>query len=183
MGRLVDVQMDLTERRRQANDAALRMGVFDLGLLLCRLDLRLNLRGRRLGGGRTSRRHCMDVDNLGSPSVGPWQAYAAAAFNSYLRPGDTLALNLSTIANDPRQVGFGRLSYDTPVGVDGVRSGASALYSVVRPGDDRRLYPDRGGRNPQQDHPAAIAALHADADGGGRIQRRQGKRRVRHELQ
>jgi hemolysin activation/secretion protein len=84
----------------------------------------------------------LGADNLGSPAVGPWQTYAAAAFNSYLRPGDTLALNLSTIANDPRELGFGRLSYDTPVGIDGARLGASALYSEVRPGDYRRLYND-----------------------------------------
>jgi hemolysin activation/secretion protein len=82
------------------------------------------------------------LDNLGSSSVGPWQTYATGAFNSYLLPGDTLALNLSTIANDPRQLGFGRLSYDAPVGVDGARLGASALYSEVRPGDIRRLYND-----------------------------------------
>jgi hemolysin activation/secretion protein len=82
------------------------------------------------------------IDNLGSATVGPWQAYATAAFNSYLRPGDTLAVNLSTIANDPRQLGFGRIAYDTPVGVDGVRLGGSALYSEVRPGDDRRLFND-----------------------------------------
>src|SRR4051812_7977786 len=79
------------------------------------------------------------LDNLGSPSVGPWQTYATGAFNSYLVPGDTLAVNLSTIANDPRELGFGRLSYDAPVGVDGVRLGASVLYSAVRPGDARRL--------------------------------------------
>lgn len=79
------------------------------------------------------------IDNLGSSSVGPWQTYATAAFNSYLAPGDTLAVNLSTIANDPRELGFGRLSYDVPVGVDGVRLGMSALYSEVRPGDARRL--------------------------------------------
>jgi hemolysin activation/secretion protein len=79
------------------------------------------------------------LDNLGSSTVGPWQSYATAAFNSYLRPGDTLALNLSTTPGDPRQLGFGRLSYDTPVGTDGVRLGASALYSEVRPGDIRRL--------------------------------------------
>jgi hemolysin activation/secretion protein len=42
------------------------------------------------------------LDNLGSSSVGPWQTYATGAFNSYLTPGDTLAVNLSTIANDPR---------------------------------------------------------------------------------
>lgn len=82
------------------------------------------------------------LDNLGSSSVGPWQTYATGAFNSYLLPGDTLALNLSTIANDPRELGFGRLSYDVPVGADGVRVGASALYSAVRPGDERRLLDD-----------------------------------------
>lgn len=82
------------------------------------------------------------LDNLGSSSVGPWQAYATGAFNSYLAPGDTLAVNLSTIANDPRELGFARLSYDAPVGVDGVRLGASVLYSAVRPGDARRLDSD-----------------------------------------
>ena len=82
------------------------------------------------------------LDNLGSATVGPWQTYATAAYNSLLRPGDTLAVNLSTIANDPRQLGFGRVSYDTPVGVDGVRIGGSALYSEVRPGDERRLFND-----------------------------------------
>lgn len=82
------------------------------------------------------------VDNLGSSSVGPWQTYATGAFNSYLTPSDTLAVNLSTIANDPRELGFARLSYDAPVGVDGVRLGASALYSAVRPGDARRLDSD-----------------------------------------
>ncbi|CUU16747.1 blr6126 hypothetical protein CDS [Bradyrhizobium sp.] len=82
------------------------------------------------------------VDNLGSSSVGPWQTYATGAFNSYLTPGDTLAVNLSTIANDPRELGFARLSYDAPAGVDGVRLGASVLYSAVRPGDARRLDSD-----------------------------------------
>lgn len=82
------------------------------------------------------------LDNLGSSSAGPWQTYATGAFNSYLAPGDTLAVNLSTIANDPRELGFARLSYDAPVGVDGVRLGASVLYSAVRPGDARRLDSD-----------------------------------------
>lgn len=82
------------------------------------------------------------LDNLGSSSVGPWPTYATGAFNSYLTPGDTLAVNLSTIANDPRELGFARLSYDAPVGVDGVRLGASVLYSAVRPGDARRLDSD-----------------------------------------
>ena len=57
-------------------------------------------------------------------------------------PGDTLALNLSTVANDPRELAFGRLAYDVPVGIDGARVGASVLYSEVRPGDLRRLFND-----------------------------------------
>jgi len=82
------------------------------------------------------------LDNLGSSSIGPWQTYPTGAFNSYLLPGDTLALNLSTVANDPRELAFGRLAYDVPVGIDGARVGASVLYSEVRPGDLRRLFND-----------------------------------------
>jgi hemolysin activation/secretion protein len=82
------------------------------------------------------------LDNLGSFSVGPWQTYATGAFNSYLAPGDTLALNVSTTPGDPRELAFGRLSYDVPLGTEGARIGASALYSDVRPGDVRRLFND-----------------------------------------
>jgi hemolysin activation/secretion protein len=84
----------------------------------------------------------LGLDNLGSSSVGPWQTYATGAFNSYLAHGDTLALNLSTTPGDPRELAFGRLSYDVPIGTDGARIGASALYSEVRPGDVRRLFND-----------------------------------------
>jgi hemolysin activation/secretion protein len=82
------------------------------------------------------------VDNLGSSSVGPWQSYATAAFNSYLARGDSLVLNLSTTPGDPRQLAFGRLAYEIPVGTDGARIGASGYYSEVWPGDFRRLYSD-----------------------------------------
>ena len=84
----------------------------------------------------------LGLDNLGSSAVGPWQSYAAAAFNSYMIPGDTLAVNLSTTPGDPRQLAFGRISYDVPVGTDGLRVGASGLYSEVRPGDYRHAFGD-----------------------------------------
>jgi hypothetical protein len=73
------------------------------------------------------------IDNLGSSAVGPWQTYATGAFNSYLLPGDTLALNLSTTPGDPRELAFGRLSYDVSVDADGARIGASAHYSEFGP--------------------------------------------------
>lgn len=82
------------------------------------------------------------IDNLGSSSVGPWQSYATAAFNSYLVPGDSLVVNLSTTPTDPRQLAFGRVAYDVPVGTDGARIGASGYYSEVWPGDARHMYSD-----------------------------------------
>jgi len=82
------------------------------------------------------------VDNLGSYAVGPWQSYATAAYNSMIAPGDALAINLATTPGDPSQLRFARLSYDTPVGDDGLRVGASGLHSEVWPGDWRRLFSD-----------------------------------------
>lgn len=82
------------------------------------------------------------VDNLGSASVGPWQTYATLALNSTFLAGDVLTANYSTALNDPRELGFGRLAYEAPVGTDGVRLGASAIISDVRPGDIRRLTDD-----------------------------------------
>jgi hemolysin activation/secretion protein len=82
------------------------------------------------------------VDNLGSSSVGPWQSHGTAAFNSYLTPGDSLVFNASTTPGDLRQLRFGRIAYDLPVGIDGTRIGASGYYSEVWPGDYRRLFSD-----------------------------------------
>jgi hemolysin activation/secretion protein len=83
------------------------------------------------------------LDNLGSASVGPWQAYGTAAFNSIGVAGDTLAVNLSTVPTDPSELKFARVAYDAPIGVDGIRIGGSAFHSDVSPGDDRRQFDER----------------------------------------
>ena len=82
------------------------------------------------------------VDNFGSPSVGPWQSYGTVAYNSGLTSGDLLVVNLSTTPGDPRQLAFGRVAYEMPVGPDGARIGASGYYSAVWPGDSRRIFSD-----------------------------------------
>ncbi|MGA7074380.1 ShlB/FhaC/HecB family hemolysin secretion/activation protein [Bradyrhizobium sp.] len=82
------------------------------------------------------------IDNLGASAVGPWESFATAAYNSAFAPGDTLAVNLSTTPNDPRELAFGRLSYDVPIGNDGLRVGASGTFSEVWPGDYRHAYSD-----------------------------------------
>jgi hemolysin activation/secretion protein len=83
------------------------------------------------------------LDNLGSASVGPWQAYSTAAFNSIGVAGDTLAVNLSTVPDDPSELKFGRIAYDAPIGIDGIRIGGSAFHSDVHPGDERRQFDTR----------------------------------------
>jgi hemolysin activation/secretion protein len=82
------------------------------------------------------------IDNLGASAVGPWQSYATAAYNALLMPGDVLAINLSTTPGDPRQLAFGRLSYDTPIGNDGLRVGVSGIFSDVWPADYRHAFGD-----------------------------------------
>lgn len=82
----------------------------------------------------------LSLDNMGLASVGPLEAFSTTAFNSYFLTGDALAVNLSTVPDAPRDLAFGRLSYDVPVGVDGARLGATALYSDTWPNDERRRF-------------------------------------------
>jgi hemolysin activation/secretion protein len=78
-------------------------------------------------------------DNAASNAVGPWQAYFGAALNSLIVPGDTLAVNLSSVPGSTRELRYGRISYDAPLGNDWLRVGVAASRSVVWPGDLRRL--------------------------------------------
>jgi hemolysin activation/secretion protein len=79
------------------------------------------------------------LDNLGTSAVGPLQSYSASGLNSYFVDGDSLGLNLSTNPINPPEIRFGRLSYDAPAGVNGVRLGAAASYSEVWPSDEKQF--------------------------------------------
>jgi hemolysin activation/secretion protein len=78
------------------------------------------------------------IANWSPPSVGPLQAYSSTAFNSYLLPGDTLGINLSTIPDTPKELLFGQIFYDAPIGFEGARLGGSASYGEIQPGDARK---------------------------------------------
>lgn len=79
------------------------------------------------------------IDNAASSAVGPWQAYFGAALNSLIIPGDTLAVNLSSVPGSTQELRYGRISYDAPFGTDWLRVGVSASRSVIWPGDLRRF--------------------------------------------
>jgi hemolysin activation/secretion protein len=78
------------------------------------------------------------VDNLGSHPVGLWEGFVTANLNSYFMAGDTLAMVGSTAPNKPDELSYGRVTYDTPLGDNGARVGATFWYSSIWPGDVQR---------------------------------------------
>jgi hemolysin activation/secretion protein len=48
-------------------------------------------------------------------------------------------VNLSTVPDSPRELTFGQLWYETPIGFSGSRFGVSAAYGEIWPSDERRL--------------------------------------------
>ena len=108
----------------------------EVGQATGRFRLNLKLKSWRLYANTS-------LDNSGTRAVGPLQAYATVAANSTLVAGDSTAVNLSTVPDATRELRYGRLSYDTPIGSDGVKLGGSISRSEVWPGDNRRLIEDR----------------------------------------
>lgn len=78
------------------------------------------------------------VDNSGTKANGPWQASFGVALNSLLVAGDSLSLAGTTTPGSLREMKFGRIAYDLPIGTSGIRAGLSASHSEIRPGDERR---------------------------------------------
>ncbi|GEP01833.1 heme utilization protein [Methylobacterium haplocladii] len=78
------------------------------------------------------------LDNLGSGAVGPWQGSTSVALNSLVLPGDSLVFSGSSTLGSWRELRFGSLAYDVPLGSDSFRVGAAATTSEIRPGDGRR---------------------------------------------
>jgi hemolysin activation/secretion protein len=85
----------------------------------------------------------MSLDNRGTNSAGPLQAYLASSLNSGLIAGDSVGINVSTVPNMPQELGFGRMFYNAPIGTDGARIGVSASYGLQKPGDIRSIIDTR----------------------------------------
>lgn len=67
------------------------------------------------------------VDNRGSRSSGPWQAYGRGAMNSAIRSGDQLSLGVLTTPVDPKEFTQGEIAYSAPLRGGGqIRTSVSA---------------------------------------------------------
>ena len=84
-----------------------------------------------------------DLDNYGASDIGPLQAFIGTAFNSLGVGGETVAINLATVPDSPRELRFGSLALDAPVGSGGARVAAVASYSDISPDDERRAVDGR----------------------------------------
>jgi hemolysin activation/secretion protein len=78
------------------------------------------------------------LNNGGVSAIGPLQSQFSTALNSYVKPGDAAGFNLSTIPNTPRELTFGQIWYEVPVGLSGARFALSAAYGEIWPSDARR---------------------------------------------
>lgn len=83
------------------------------------------------------------LDNMGSVSSGPWQGSANLALNSLVLPGDSLSASGSFVPGHPRELRYGRLAYELPLGSDSWKIGIAASHSEIWPGDLRRYVRDR----------------------------------------
>jgi hemolysin activation/secretion protein len=83
------------------------------------------------------------LDNWGVPAIGPLQSHFAGVLSSPFIPGDAAGFNFSVVPDAPRELTFGRLWYEAPVGLSGARFGFSASYGEIWPNDERRLVATR----------------------------------------
>lgn len=76
------------------------------------------------------------LDNRGTPSVGRLQSWLSGAANSALGLGERVQLGFFTVPNQPRELLYGELSYQQPIGSEGTMVIASASGSRVDAGAD-----------------------------------------------
>lgn len=78
----------------------------------------------------------LSLDNRGTDEVGPVQAFATAQQNDLLGLFGSTTLTGVTIPDQPRELLFGQLAQDVPVGHDGLHVGYRADAARSRPGGD-----------------------------------------------
>jgi hemolysin activation/secretion protein len=81
----------------------------------------------------------LGLDNRGIEAIGPLQSHFLTTFNSAFLPGDVVGGLFSTVPDSPRELTFGQLWYEAPVGLDGSRVGLLASYGEIWPSDERSL--------------------------------------------
>lgn len=72
-----------------------------------------------------------NLDNRGTPEVGRLQAYLSGAVNSVAGFGEQLQLAFATVPDQPKELIYGRIAYEQPIGRDGVILGVNVSASAI----------------------------------------------------
>jgi hemolysin activation/secretion protein len=94
-------------------------------------ELRVDLVHKEIGGA-------LGLDNRGTQSVGPYQGFGVVDFHSVLGRLETTRLTLYTIPIQPKELVYGEVRHEEPIGSLGTRAGLSLSKSISHPGDDLR---------------------------------------------
>lgn len=80
------------------------------------------------------------ADNYGPDSLGPWRARGTVDFNSLLRPGDTLGVQVLNTASQPRELTFASARYAMTTSGGAAQVGVAASAGSSRPGAALKTY-------------------------------------------
>jgi hemolysin activation/secretion protein len=94
-------------------------------------ELRVDFAHKEIAGA-------LGLDNRGTQPVGPYQAFGVVDFHSVLGMLETTRVTLYTIPNQPKELIFGEIRHEQPIGSEGTRGGLTLSKSVSHPGDDLR---------------------------------------------
>ncbi len=86
----------------------------------------------------------VSLDNWGSRFVGPARARVSVGSGGVFDGADQLRLSLSTAPFQPREYGYGRLSYGRRLGASGTELSLSGSYGRTRPGASLRRFDTEG---------------------------------------
>ncbi len=98
-----------------------------------RYELRLAVTRKPVGGA-------VGFDNRGTDAVGPLESYALVQLNDLVGNDDATQFTFFTVPNQPRELLYGELRHDEPIGTDGARLALSVSRTWVDAGDDLRFF-------------------------------------------
>lgn len=84
------------------------------------------------------------ADNRGSRFLGPYEVQAGVFFNDFLDTGGRLGIDGAVTPDSGPDVAYGGLTYDQPIGYDGLRLFGAVNYARTKPGSVLRALDTRG---------------------------------------
>jgi hemolysin activation/secretion protein len=86
----------------------------------------------------------LSVDNRGSKYLGPYETMGGVFFNQAFGTAGRLGLNAVVTPERGTDLAYGAMSFDAPIGVNGLRLFSTASYTSTRPGSVLRALNTRG---------------------------------------